>query len=122
MLLRCNYHCGSIITLTNADGVWWQAKCVTMQREREAVQTIMEQKIKVLVQSVTQSASQIMNESTSDGGPLGSSATGQALTRVSSSPLALVNHALNDVNNAAAFWHLLPSAKYCAHASSLCDC
>jgi aspartokinase len=46
-------------------------------KEREAVQVIMEQKIKVLVQSVAQAAGTLVNTS-----PAGNSPAGQALAKV----------------------------------------
>ena len=54
-------------------------RCDTLVKEREAVQTIMEHKIKVLVQSVAQAASNLM--ASSNTGAVNRTA-GQDLTKV----------------------------------------
>lgn len=53
-----------------------QNRCETLVKERQAVHTIMEQKIKVLVQSVAQAVSVVLHSS-QGGGP-----TGHALAKV----------------------------------------
>lgn len=52
-------------------------RCDTLVKEREAVQTILEHKIKVLVQSVAQTATAVVNTVAVNGSP-----AGQALTKV----------------------------------------
>ena len=56
-----------------------------MIKEREAVQTIMEHKIKVLVQSVAQSAATVVNSI-----PLSNNASGQALTKVNKNYINII--------------------------------
>jgi hypothetical protein len=49
--------------MTGGQGeVQWRARCDTLVREREAVQTIMEQKIKVLVQSVSNALDVVLDD------------------------------------------------------------
>jgi hypothetical protein len=54
-----------------------QARCDTLVKDRDAVQTILEHKIKVLVQSVAQAAFAVISSS-----PQGASAIGQSLSQV----------------------------------------
>jgi hypothetical protein len=54
-----------------------QARCDTLTKDRDAVQTILEHKIKVLVQSVAQAAAAVISSS-----PQGASAIGQTLSQV----------------------------------------
>jgi hypothetical protein len=59
-----------------------QGRCNALVKEREAVQTIMEQKIKVLVQSVAQATNSLLQ---ANGAGSGNPAQGnmvQALTKV----------------------------------------
>lgn len=56
----------------------FQSKCETLIKDRDAVQTILEHKIKVLVQSVAQGANAMVN-STPGGSASG---IGQALSKV----------------------------------------
>jgi len=55
-----------------------QNKCNTLIKERDAVSTIMETKIKVLVQSVAQSAGAVVSSNPA----IGKSQAGAALTKV----------------------------------------
>lgn len=55
-----------------------QAKCTSLSKEREAVCVIMEQKIKVLVDSVTRAVHSALQE----GGPQTNATFGNALLKV----------------------------------------
>jgi len=75
-----------------------QTKCNTLIKERDAVQTIMEHKIKLLVQNVAQSASAVVN-----GSPqIASTAPGQALSKDLVALQRLVNASIAALRNAAA--------------------
>ncbi len=64
----------------SAETVALKSRCDNLVKEREAVQTIMEHKIKVLVQSVAQAASAVV--AAPGGAPGNSAAAAQALTKV----------------------------------------
>jgi len=64
------------MTITYA--TYHQNKCNTLIKERDAVSTIMESKIKVLVQSVAQSAGAVVSSNPA----IGKSQAGTALTKV----------------------------------------
>lgn len=74
-----------------------QSKCDTLVKEREAVTTIMEQKIKVLVQSVAQSVSAVVSSNPEVGG----SAAGQALSKDLHALQRLVGASIAALKNAA---------------------
>jgi kinesin family protein 3/17 len=75
-----------------------QGKCDTLIKEREAVQTIMEHKIKVLVQSVAQAAGSLLSTLPPEAGSFPAS---QALTKDVSSLQRLVNASIAALRNAA---------------------
>eukprot|EP01036_Dinobryon_divergens_P025238 gene25238-33764_t len=75
-----------------------QVRCDTLVKEREAVQTIMEHKIKVLVQSVAQAAANMM--AASNAGTVNRTA-GQDLTKDLSALQRLVNASIAALKNAA---------------------
>eukprot|EP01039_Chlorochromonas_danica_P003770 gene3770-4120_t len=74
-----------------------QMRCDTLVKEREAVQTILEHKIKVLVQSVAQTATAVVNTVAVNGSP-----AGQALTKDVAALQRLVNASIAALRNAAA--------------------
>lgn len=80
-----------------------QTRCDTLVKEREAVTTIMEQKIKVLVQSVAQNVAAVVNQNPQLGGSESSMALNKdlvALQRlVGASIAALKNAAANNSNS-----------------------
>jgi hypothetical protein len=75
-----------------------QSRCDTLIKEREAVQTIMEQKIKVLVQSVAQAAAALTGENPE----VASSSSGVALSKDLTALTRLVNASIAALKNAAA--------------------
>jgi hypothetical protein len=72
------------------------AKCDILTREREAVQTIMELKIKVLVQSVANALQAVLL-----GAPSGGGQAGDALSKDVSALLRLVNASIAALKNAS---------------------
>lgn len=74
-----------------------QARCDTLVKEREAVTTIMEQKIKVLVQNVAQSVSEVVSSNPQVGG----TAPGVALTKDLQALQRLVGASIAALKNAA---------------------
>lgn len=76
-----------------------QERCDTMLKEREAVQTIMEHKIRVLVQSVAQSAGALLM---GPGATQPPSATGQTLAKDIAALQRLVNASIAALKNASA--------------------
>jgi archaellum component FlaC len=76
-----------------------QSRCDTLVKEREAVQTIMEQKIKVLVQSVAQAANAVVAGNIASTNPQASAA--QALTKDVAALQRLVNASIAALRNAA---------------------
>jgi hypothetical protein len=82
--------------LTLCSGIL-QARCDTLVKEREAVTTIMEQKIKVLVQNVAQSVSEVVSTNPQVGG----TAPGVALTKDLQALQRLVGASIAALKNAA---------------------
>lgn len=78
-----------------------ESRCDTLVKERAAVQTIMEQKIKVLVQGVAQSTAMLMNSAPPQL-QLASSGAGQSLTKDLGALQRLVNASIAALRNAAA--------------------
>lgn len=74
-----------------------QTRCSVLVKEREAMHTIMEQKIKVLVQSVASVVGAVLQSAPMNGG-----AAGQALTRDVAALQRLVNASIAALRNAAA--------------------
>jgi len=74
-----------------------QTRCSVLVKEREAMHTIMEQKIKVLVQSVASVVGAVLQSAPQSGG-----AAGQALTRDVAALQRLVNASIAALRNAAA--------------------
>lgn len=68
-----------------------QSKCETLIKDRDAVQTILEHKIKVLVQSVAQGANAVVNSSPG----VSSSGVGLALAKVDPSLHCLLTDKAN---------------------------
>ena len=78
------------------------ARCEHLVKEREAVQTIMEQKIKVLVQSIAQSSGGVLQQAQQgNGGSVASSSAAQALTKDVAALQRLVNASIAALRNAA---------------------
>ena len=75
-----------------------QTKCDTLVKEREAVQTIMEQKIKVIVQNVAQAASTLISTNPQLSGTPTEAALNKELTALQ----RLVNASIVALKNAAA--------------------
>lgn len=77
-----------------------KGRCDTLVKEREAVQTIMEQKIKVLVQSVAQATNTIMQSNGNGNAVQGNMV--QSLTKDVAALQRLVNASIAALRNAAA--------------------
>jgi hypothetical protein len=73
-----------------------QTRCDVLVREREAVQTIMEQKIKVLVQSVAHAVGAVLQTSPQAGG-----SAGHALSKVSLQATNITLHIFDTTRNPA---------------------
>lgn len=89
----------NVSTTPSVETVALQSRCEMLVKEREAVQTIMEQKIKVLVQSVAQAANAVIGGSIASTNP--QSLAAQALTKDVAALQRLVNASIAALRNAA---------------------
>ena len=79
----------------------WRSRCDTLVREREAVQTIMEQKIKVLVQSVSNALDVVLHDEVGPGKSRDGAEAREALGKDVSALQRLVNASIQALRNAA---------------------
>ena len=89
------------VDASNGNAVLLQVKCDTLSKERDAMHTIMEQKIKILVESVAKTVSTVLQSSPQNGGVAGLSLSKDvaALQRLVNASIAALRNAHSQSSN-----------------------